>query len=85
MQVYASLGVNKMNRRISQDFAFYLKKKGAYSSFIFYTKRTTNPYEMLDWFKWENTKQGYEYWKELLWGFAEYLTQKYYTNSVILN
>lgn len=75
-----------MTRRISQDFAYYLKKNGVYSNFVFYTKRTTDPAEMVSWFNWRNTKQGYKYWQDILiWGFSAYLLEKYHTNSVIFN
>lgn len=74
-----------MTRRITPDFAYYLKKKGAYSDFVFYTKRTTDPSEMVVWFNWDETKQGYQYWKNVLFGFGEYLQQKYCTNAVKFN
>ena len=72
-----------MIRRISPDFAYYLKTRGAYSDFIYYTKRTTNPIEKLTWFDWEKTKQGHDYWRDLIYGFMTYLQHKYHTNAVI--
>lgn len=71
-----------MTQEISQDFAFYLKSKGVYSNFIINAKRNKNQ-QQSGFFRWTDTTEGHDFWKNIFEGFVDFLNKKYNYKEVI--
>ena len=62
-----------MNRRISKELAYFLKKNKIYTNFLRYARNVDDPLLTISSLDWKNTVEGYVFWKGVSIEYNEYL------------